>query len=726
MRRRGHGRRPLAGFALTALALCALGPGAPAASAGLYHPKPAACSFGADGTSVTTFPGFGHQVAFQAQSRRLYVAASGSPAGRLYGFDGSSACPAGEAGGYPPLAGFEPLLTPELAPEAAIAVDDSAAPSQGRTYLATGNAQKGLLCYQPGGEGCRGFPVAEPAGEAWAAVAVDPGGDVWAAASLSKTIYEFSPAGGELGHTDLSHSPALGGKAIRALAFDSSDHLYVGSNNGAWRLTLPGLEAPLEIDGEGVEALAVDRDTGDLYVAHSKRIARYDAAGEAVESFPATPPGGVFSGVAVDEASEAVYAVDVGANKAFVFQAFTLPDLATAPLSGLGETSATLNGSVHPDGAALTGCRFEWVSEAAFLQSGFEDLSSGGEAECEPAFGSIPTAGTTEVSAAISGLAPEGRYRFRLSAADANGENHSKPVAFALAKPGAETLASPIRTETTARLDSRIDPHGIATEYSFQYLSEAQFEADGEAFGVGTETTPSRSAGSGGLISLASEEVTELAPATTYRYRVLADNGAFGGPAAGEALKLTTRSPAEEHLSHGAFPGPPGSDRAWEQVNLPDTSGNPVAGADGIAASGEAAVYQVKGGTPVSEAGTLYDFLFARRPPDGPDGHPEEGWRTKSIFPSRKDAVFSAWLPLGGADDLSTVLGLNRDLEGASGAGIWRMPTAGGPPEGSTRPPGRLRRPLPVLRGRLAGAGGAGRQRARPRPLLPERHRPAL
>ena len=110
----------------------------------------------------------------------------------------------------------------------------------------------------------------------------------------------------------------------------------------------------------------------------------------------------------------------------------------------------------------------------------------------------------------------------------------------------------------------------------------------------------------------------------------MADNGAFGGPTYGEALKLTTRSPAEEHLSHGPYPGPPASDRAWEQVNLPDTSGNPVSGADGIAASGEAAVYQVSGGTPASEEGTLYDFLFARRPPDGSDGHPDEGWRTES------------------------------------------------------------------------------------------------
>ena len=551
-------KRAAVGCVLAALGLSLA---AAPASAGLYHPKPAACSFGADGTSATSFPGFGHQVAFQRQSRRLYVAASasGSPADRLYGFDGASACPAGEAGGYPPLAGFEPLLTPELAPEAAIAVDDSAAPSQGRIYLATGDAHKGLLCYQPGGEGCPGFPVAEPAGEAWAAVAVDPGGDVWAATSLSQTIYEFSPAGAELGHTDLSHSPALGGYEIRALAFDASGHLYVGSNNGAWRLTLPGLEAPLEIDGEGVEALAVDRATGDLYVAHSKRIARYDEAGEAVESFPATAPGGAFCGVAVDEASEAVYAVDRnGANKAFVFRAFTLPDLATAPLSGLGETSATLNGSVHPDGVALTGCRVRMGERSRLSRKRLRRpllrrrtrMRTGLRLDFDLGHDRGQRRDLRPRPRRALPLPPLGRQRQR-----------GKPLQagrLPLAKPGAETLASPIRTTTTARLDSRIDPHGIATEYSFQYLTEAQYEADGEAFGAGTETTASRSAGSGGLISLASEEVTELSPASTYRYRVVADNGAFGGPASGKPLKLTTRSPAEEHLSHGALSRPAG------------------------------------------------------------------------------------------------------------------------------------------------------------------------
>ena len=490
-------KRAAVGCVLAALGLSLA---AAPASAGLYHPKPAACSFGADGTSATSFPGFGHQVAFQRQSRRLYVAASasGSPADRLYGFDGASACPAGEAGGYPPLAGFEPLLTPELAPEAAIAVDDSAAPSQGRTYLATGNAHKGLLCYQPGGEGCPGFPVAEPAGEAWAAVAVDPGGDVGAATSFPGDLRVQPGRRGTRPHRPLQLArprrvrnprarlrrlrPPLCGQRQRRLAPHPPRPRSAASNRRR----------------RGRSAGGRPRH-GRPHVAHSKRIARYDEAGEAVESFPAAAPGGAFSGVAVDEASEAVYAVDRnGANKAFVFRAFTLPDLATAPLSGLGETSATLNGSVHPDGVALTGCRFEWVGEAAYLESGFEDLSSGGEHECEPAFGSISTSGTTAVAPRSPASLPEGRYRFRLSAANANGENHSKPVAFQLAKPGAETLASPIRTATSARLDSRVDPHGIATEYSFQYLTEAQYEADGEASARGPKRpNPARPARAG-------------------------------------------------------------------------------------------------------------------------------------------------------------------------------------------------------------------------------------
>ena len=670
-----------AGLLLAALAY--LLPVAPA-SAGLYHPKPAACSFGDDGTASSTFLQATRRITFRQATGSLYATKSfgGSEPSGIYGFDASAVCPSG----YPLLPDFAPLSVPELnVNRTDIAVDNTTLPSAGNVYLSGGSE---LLGYDSAGKLLPGFPISSPplppgasGSNAWVAVAVNSNGDLWAA-DAQGIIHEISPSGVALNEIDAREFIPPGDHP-GSLGFDLSNDLYIASSGfGVWKLPAPAYDAPAEIDRVAGASLTVDRSTGDLYVAHEKQIDRYRADGALLEQFPASPPAGNFSGIAIDEASKAVYAYEdePGTRRVDVFKASTLPDLATAPLSDPTETTVTLHGSVHPDGLALSGCEFEWVSEEAFQATGFESLASGGEAECEPPFGSIPTSGTTSISAALSGLTPGETYRYRISASNENGTNDTKgtPPTFALASPTVETVGSPIRSATSARLDSRVDPHGIATEYRFEYLTEAQFQADGESFGAGTETTPSHSAGEGALTELASQQVGELQPTTTYRYRAIADNGAFP-PAAGEARSLTTRA-SDAPLSHGPYPGPPGSDRAWEQVNLPDTAGNPVAGADGVSDSGETVLYSVAGGTPLSESGTFFDYLLARRAPNGSDGHPAQGWLAASVFPPRSLTAYGTWLPPTASSSLSTVLALNKDLEQGSGAAVWRLPSEGGAP----------------------------------------------
>jgi hypothetical protein len=577
------------------------------------------------------------------------------------------------------LGGFGPLATPGLATEPDMEADEDS----GNLYVANG-AQ--LLGYSAVPAPLPSpFPIAAPGGNGneWKAVAVDVEGRVWGA-DFRGVVHELSPSGAELNPPglDLSGSAALAGKAVRSLDLDAHGDLYLAGNNGVWKLPAPAYDSPVEVDPAPAAAIAVDRSSGDLYVAHEGEIERYGPDGGLIENFPATASGSNFKGIAVDEASKDVYAYDRGTNRIFAFKALTLPDLNTGPLGDLTETSATLHGTVSPDGLALSGCKFEWVSEAAFNESGFSNPAPVHEHECEPPFGSIPTSGESAVSAPATGLTVGTRYRFRLSASNENGTNSSASVPFALAKPGVETVGSPIRTATTARLDSRIDPHGIPTEYHFEYIPGAAYQANlgaGHEGFQGAESSTTEAAGAGGLVVLASAELEGLSPATTYHYRAIADNGAFGGPATGLGRTLTTRA-TDSPPSHGPYPGPAGSDRAWEQVNLPDTGGNPVQGAAGIATGGDAAVYRVFGGTPVSEGGTLYDYLFARRAPNGPDGHPAEGWRTESVYPTRTQAPFSNWFPPSGDEGLSTLLAVNVAGGAGGGFAVWRIPTADGAP----------------------------------------------
>jgi hypothetical protein len=456
-----------------------------------------------------------------------------------------------------------------------------------------------------------------------------------------------------------------------------------------------------------------------------------------------------------------------GEDRSFqAIPASSVPELSTGQASSLSSTSAELRGSINPNAHPLTGCHFEYVSDIAFYATGFTDLSSGGSLPCDQAPGSIPADFEDHpVSATVTGLDPATVYYFRLSAANANGAANGAG-ALVPGPPLVETTGSPVRTATTARLDSRVGPHGAATAYHFDYVSDSEFQASGfasaqstpdaslvtdevqELFLVGIEagnfklsfggdTTPdlpfdasaaqvqaalralpsigspnvtvTRSAelqekkyfvtftgslggtdvaqltilngtpplnrtpvvrtlvsgGPGDRISFVSAAVQNLNPATTYHYRVVADNGNSDGPVFGDEMTLTTRA-SDVPLTHGRFPGPPGSDRAWEQVNTPDTGGNPVSrGAIAISDSGDRALYNVSGGNPGSETGTLFNQLFAERTPTG--------WQTRRIYPTRAEAPESAWTAPAGPSDLSQLVAVNYSTGGGLNADTWRI-----------------------------------------------------
>lgn len=197
----------------------------------------------------------------------------------------------------------------------------------------------------------------------------------------------------------------------------------------------------------------------------------------------------------------------------------------------------------------------------------------------------------------------------------------------------------------------------------------------GETSAVTTTTTP------GGVpaveFELASQQLEHLQPNTTYHYRVVADNGNPGSPSYGRDMTVTTLA-SEEPLTHGRFPGPTGSDRAWELVSEADTSGNPVGRAifvptaDSISDNGDRAVYGIAGGTPLSETGTVATRLFAERTPSG--------WETRKIYPTREQAVGSNWRTGGGPADLSSIVVQNNTTINTGEISIWRIFADGSPP----------------------------------------------
>ena len=87
------------------------------------------------------------------------------------------------------------------------------------------------------------------------------------------------------------------------------------------------------------------------------------------------------------------------------------PDVTTGDANPIGQTTATLNGTVNPQGYNVTNCKFNYGTTQSY----------GSSINCS----SLPGAGKANVavSANITGLAAGTTYHFQLVAANTNGEN---------------------------------------------------------------------------------------------------------------------------------------------------------------------------------------------------------------------------------------------------------------------------------------------------------------
>ncbi len=134
------------------------------------------------------------------------------------------------------------------------------------------------------------------------------------------------------------------------------------------------------------------------------------------------------------------------------------------------QTGATLNATINPEGVELEECRFEYGESEGLGQS-------------IPCAESPATIGTgTEpvpVHADLTGLDPNTTYHFRIAATNSFGT--SKGAEKSLETHGPPTIAAESATAittTAAKISGLIDPHGEATSFQVQYLTEAAYEAN--------------------------------------------------------------------------------------------------------------------------------------------------------------------------------------------------------------------------------------------------------
>ena len=483
-------------------------------------------------------------------------------------------------------------------------------------------------------------------------VTVDPSGNLWidgkgveerqrcpgsSGYCAYARVFELRPDGSHLDDWIAGGDVDLAGQ----LAVDGEGHVYLNRGGEVYKYSYTGEELNSITHSEYATspgAFAFDSSTNSIFQGIDSQgghvLYRYEASCHAgafsqgcvpAENFTSSHfqnPSSRSGGLAVDPkgALDTIYDAHPGGEVA-MFSVETLPDVSTKPASGFTATAAVLNGSINPDGVAIAQCYFEWgEGEGEHYEH---------TAPCEaPAAGEVGGGSAAVAVHAKIAMQLGKAYHFRLVAA--NGDQLYEPTV------GTDLVFGPPRVDGTsvvqvttesATFQAQIDPRNVETEYRFEYLTEAEYDQNGESFSgphpAISAPVPDGSLGTGEADLLASWHVSGLVAHTAYRYRVVAHSRLAQGAEAvdGPTESFTT-------WGTGSFGLPDG--RAWELVSPPNKHGalvEPI-GEDWViqaAAQGGRMVFVTRGPTEAEPPGYLiYQSVLATRSSGG-------GWSSHDL-----------------------------------------------------------------------------------------------
>ncbi len=478
-------------------------------------------------------------------------------------------------------------------------------------------------------------------------VAVDAKGTLWVYQE-SQEIDSFSDGLVNVFESKRS-SPHL---TSPGFAVDSEDNLYANRFSRHFlKLNSAGEVLVENMDEEESTGAAVDLSDNDVYIDNGTSVAEFDTAPSCTSAAPCpvSPSGAQLerfgsgeltsgAGIAVSPVSpstETVYVADDATNTVKVFADVVLPDTTTEGTSNVVKGSATLNGTVNPEGLPVTKCEFEYG----------ETTSYGSTAPCVAPDATEIGKGTAgvPVKADVGGLAVHTVYHYRLVAANENGETKTAEdhtFVTPAASPTIESESALTVEATAATLEAAIVPEGAETTYRFEYgTSEAYGQSTPESASIGADDTA----------HAATARITGLQSATTYHYRVVANNECeTGKQCVSDGADQTLRTPAgpgsagPQHCENEKLrlEQPYGAGlpdcRAYEMVSPGETDGQdatdsflypggPESGVSVAAVSGEALVYSSRGSFAGAKGGGRDNEFLSRRQPDG--------WSTLDITP---------------------------------------------------------------------------------------------
>jgi hypothetical protein len=335
-----------------------------------------------------------------------------------------------------------------------------------------------------------------PFGTPWN-VAVDGSGNVYVVDRGNSVVDEFDPSGEFLQAFAGTGAPGGFSTHLTGVAIDptSGNVLVVDADN-------------LVVDEFSPSGEYLDQLTG---------TGPSQATPFGSNAIPGTDIGPLPGGITVDP-SGYVYVADSGAVDIFTPRN-PLPTVTNAAATNLGHSSATVNASIGLNGGPnVTSCVFQYGPTIAF----------GSSVPCSPA---TPYAGTTAISANLSGLTAETTYHYRAVLTTPNGTKKGLSQTFKLEAVYSPSTGSASNPEPgSATLNGSFTGDGNDTHYYFEYVDFPDYDPaapDPYSAGQTTAAPPGADAGSGTGTQAVSAIAHLSSPYTTYHYRLVATNS-FG------------------------------------------------------------------------------------------------------------------------------------------------------------------------------------------------------
>jgi DNA-binding beta-propeller fold protein YncE len=277
----------------------------------------------------------------------------------------------------------------------------------------------GSACLPDGGSPASRFE--EPLG-----AAIDTSGDVYVANFLPADIYEFNPAGEEVG---VFSTEGLGNPEFVAVASNGTFYAVTdraGGYGSVLKFTRNSSTGPVEgepfVIAEEISGIAYDDKTNRLFADAGTTIEELDSEGKILSTFGVgTMSGGI--GVAVDETTGDVYAINGNSVQRFALPLG--PSAVTLPAKNITYDTAQLCGTVNPKSKTLAASyQFQYGTSAGYGQVAPASPVSVGSGE-EP----------VEVCTTVEDLTSATTYHYRIHASNTETEQPGNDETLTTAPP---------------------------------------------------------------------------------------------------------------------------------------------------------------------------------------------------------------------------------------------------------------------------------------------------